>query len=166
MWVTTIHRYAFRPARAVRAYTLIELVVVITILGVIAAIAGPRFFETQPYNEHGYADEVAAAMRYSQKVAIASGCSVRLAIDLTGYSAFQQAASGGTCNSESSTWNTPVMRSDGSTLTGTHPSGVNVDAAATLIFDNKGKVTSGATTLHVGAYTLALDAISGYVQVQ
>jgi MSHA pilin protein MshC len=45
-------------------YTIVELVTVIVILGVLGAIAGPRFFGTRVFSERGYADEVASAMRY------------------------------------------------------------------------------------------------------
>jgi MSHA pilin protein MshC len=147
-------------------YTLIELVVVITILGVIAAVAGPRFFNTQPFNQRGYADEIATAMRYSQKVAVGSGCNVRLVITTAGYSAMQQVAAGNGCNTASAVYSTTVLRADGSALAGTPPSDANVSGAATLIFNNKGAVISGATNLTVGSFTLALDAATGFVVVQ
>ena len=147
-------------------YTLVELVVVIVIIAVVAAIAGPRFFGTKVFSERGYADEVASAMRYAQKVAVASGCSVRLSITTTGYSAMQQAASGNRCNTASSSWTTPVVRLDGAQLAGAPPSDANVSGSATLVFDNRGAVTSGATNLVVGPYTLVLDAATGMVVVQ
>jgi len=149
-----------------RGYTLIELVVVIIILGVIAAISGPKFFGTKTFSERGYADEVASAMRYAQKVAVATGCNVQLTITAAGYSAAQQPASGNTCNSASASWTTPVMRVDGAPLSGTPPSDANVNTSATIVFNNKGAVISGATNLTVGAYTLVLDAASGFVVVQ
>jgi MSHA pilin protein MshC len=147
-------------------YTVIELVVVIVILGVLAAIAGPRFFDTRVFSERGYADEVASAMRYSQKIAVASGCNVRLSITTSGYNAMQQAPSGNRCNASSSSWTTTVIRPDGELLAGVPPTDANVSGAATLVFDNKGAVISGATNLIVGPYTLALDAASGFVVVQ
>jgi MSHA pilin protein MshC len=152
--------------RTPRGYTLVELVVVILILGILAAIVGPRFFGTRVFSERGYADEIASAMRYSQKVAVASDCNVRLAVTLAGYSAAQQAASGNRCDASSTSWTTPVRRVDGELLAGTPPSDANVSAVATLVFDGKGAVISGATNLTVGAYTLALDAASGLVEVQ
>jgi len=149
-----------------RGYTMIELVVVIVILGVIAAIAGPRFFTTRGFSERGYADEVASAMRVAQKIAVGSGCNVRLTITTTGYNAMQQAASGNLCNSASSTWSTVVRRYDGGLLTGTPPTDANVSGPATMVFNNRGSVVSGATNLTVGAYTLNLDAATGFVVVQ
>jgi MSHA pilin protein MshC len=152
--------------RAPRGYTLIELVVVITILAIIAAIAGPRFFSTRVFSERGYADEVATAMRYAQKIAVASGCNVRLTITAAGYNAMQQVASGNRCNTASAVYSTTVRRPDGDALAGAPPSDANVSGPATLTFDNKGVVISGATNLMIGAYTLALDAASGFVVVQ
>jgi MSHA pilin protein MshC len=161
--------YSLKPitcAPRARGYSMIELIVVIVILGVVAAIAGPRFFGTQTFSERGYADEIASAIRYSQKIAVGSGCNVRLSITLAGYSAMQQAASGNGCDASSASWTTPVLRSDGAPLSGSPPSDANVSGAATFVFNNRGAVISGATNLTVGPYTLALDAGSGFVEVQ
>lgn len=152
-------------ARRIHGYTVVELVVVIVIIGIIAAIAGPRFFGTRTFAERGYADELASAIRYAQKVAVGSGCNVRLSITLAGYSAMQQTASGNICNAASATWTTPVLRVDGALLAGTPPTGANVSGPATYVFDNRGAVISGATNLTVGPRTLVLDAASGFVEV-
>ena len=147
-------------------YTLIELVAVITILGVLAAVAGPRFFDTRVFSERGYADEIASAMRYAQKIAVASGCRVRLSITTSGYSAMQQAASGNHCDASSSSWSTTVLRPDGTPLAGTPPNDANVSGPATLVFDGKGTVVSGAGNLTVGTHVVTLDAATGFVEVQ
>jgi MSHA pilin protein MshC len=162
-----MNNVAHTPVDArVSGYTVIELVVVITILGVIAAIAGPRFFNTSPFNQRGYADEVASAIRYAQKVAVGSGCSVQLTINTSGYSAMQQAASGNRCNTASTSWTTPVRRIDGTLLAGAPPSDANVGASATMVFNNRGAVASGASNFTIGSYTLTLDAATGLVTVQ
>lgn len=155
-----------RHASRADGYTIIELVVVITILGVIAAIAGPRFFDTGAFNQRGYADEIASAIRYSQKIAVGSGCSVRLTINATGYSAMQQAASGNRCDTASTSWTTPVRRIDGTLLAGAPPNDANVNTSATMVFNNRGAVVSGASNFTVGNYTLTLDAVTGFVTVQ
>ena len=160
--VPRLDRYASRAL----GYTIVELVAVITILGIVAAITGPRFFGTKVFSERGYADEVASAMRYAQKIAVASGCNARFTITLAGYNVTQQAASGNRCDSTSSSWTTIVKRSDGEILQGTPPSDANVSAAATMTFDGTGAVVSGAANLTIGARTLTLDAASGFVVVQ
>ena len=44
-------------------YTLVELVVVITIVGILSAYIAPRFWSQQTFSDRGYVDELAAALR-------------------------------------------------------------------------------------------------------
>jgi len=81
-----------------RGFTLIELITCVIVLALLAALAGPRLFDTQPFNQRGYVDELSAALRYSEGVAVATGCNVQVTINLAGYSAMQRAAAAGnTC---------------------------------------------------------------------
>ena len=50
------------------------------IIGVLAAVAIPRFFDTDVFRARGFADEVQAALRYAQKVAIAQHRNVCVAM--------------------------------------------------------------------------------------
>lgn len=52
-------------------FTMLELVVTIVILGILAAIAIPRFVGRNVFDERGYFDQVRTALRYGQKIAIA-----------------------------------------------------------------------------------------------
>src|SRR5690348_4625481 len=105
-------------------FTLVELVTLIVILGILAAVAGPRFFSTSPYADRGYADELAGALRNAQKIAVGSGCWVSVNVTPTSYQALQRPTAA-TCNSLG-TWSTPVVRTDGSLLAGQPPQGVTV----------------------------------------
>jgi MSHA pilin protein MshC len=49
---------------------------VIVILGIISAVAAPRFFDLQDYKEIAFKDELVSALRFAQKRAVASGCAV------------------------------------------------------------------------------------------
>ena len=41
------------------------------IIGILAAVAAPRFFEINVFQSRGFADQVQASLRYAQKAAIA-----------------------------------------------------------------------------------------------
>ena len=64
--------HALPRGHAQRGFTLVELVAVLVILGIVAAVAAPRFVDTAVFTERGYADEIAASLRYARRIAIAS----------------------------------------------------------------------------------------------
>lgn len=61
-------------------FTLIELISVIILLGILSAVAVPRFFTPNTFSGRGFADQTAAALRYGQKVAIAQQRNVFIAV--------------------------------------------------------------------------------------
>lgn len=150
-----------------RGFSLIELITCIIVLGALAALAGPRFIDTQPFNQRGYADELAAALRYAQGVAVATGCNVQVTINLAGYTAQQRAAAAGNTCALAGAYTTAVVRADGSALSGTPPSNANVAAAGTIVFGPSGAVANPPPpALVVGSFTLTVDQASGFVKVQ
>jgi len=50
------------------------------IIGILATVAGPRFFDLDTFNQRGFYDEVLSAVRYAQKLAISSGCEVQFTV--------------------------------------------------------------------------------------
>ena len=86
------------PAKWSRGYTIVEVVLVIVILAIIGSVAGPRFFDDAAFDERAYYDELVSALRYAQKIAVASGCPVRATVTATSYALSQQASQAGHCD--------------------------------------------------------------------
>ncbi len=147
-------------------HTLIELITVVVILGILAAFAVPRFFDAQVFEERGFYEEVAAVLRYGQKIAVGSGCPVRVTITANSYDLKQQAASGNRCDPADSTWAVPVMMPDGQAAAGSTPAGITLGPVTTFQLDGLGQTNLGSDlTVTVGALSLTVQAESGYVEI-
>lgn len=54
-----------------QGFTIVELIITITIIGILAGIAIPRFVSRDAFDSVGFTDQVVSITRYAQKVAIA-----------------------------------------------------------------------------------------------
>ena len=143
-------------------FTMVELVVVLFIVGVLAAVAAPRFFVKQAYSDRGFYDQTLAIMRYAQKSAIAlrrnvCGNIASPTINLTYASA---AGSSSACNT-----NLPSPVGGTSPFTITAPSGVTLSPTTTITFTALGSVSSASatTTITVSSRTITVETGTGYV---
>ena len=155
------------PLPRARGFTLVELVIVMTVIGILAVTLGPRFFTQSVFSQRGYADELASALRFTQKAAVSSGCPAQLIVTATTYVAAQQAASGNSCNTSDTSWSTPVMGADGAAIQGSAPANTTASPGGTFQFDDQGRLTGNTVTaLTVGARTITIVPGTGFVQVQ
>lgn len=149
-----------------RGFTIVELVVVITIVAIMAAFAAPRFTNNQAFADRGYFEELANALRLAQKLAVGSGCPVRFVLSGGGYSAAQQAAAGNRCDPNDTSWSSAIVLPDGRSLQGTAPAGTTTTPAVTIVFDALGATNLGADqTITIGGLSLIVHAASGYIDV-
>lgn len=65
------------------AFTIIEIVVILMIIGILAAFTVPRLFTTSVFEARGYYDHVTATVRYAHKTAIAQRRVVYVKLDTT-----------------------------------------------------------------------------------
>jgi len=135
-------------------FTIVELIVIIMILGVLSAIVLPKFFNLSDYQERAAYDEVAGAVRYAQKLAVASGCDVRVDLSGNGY-ALQQHATNCTTGSFATLSGHPVTSNNFSSVT-------IVSAPSSFIFDAMGR-PSNSVTVTVGSYSFNVITETGSV---
>lgn len=155
-----------RRGREAAGFTLVELVAVIVIVGVLASMAVPRFFDNRSFAERGYFEELAAALRYARAAAVNTGCPVRFDLSATAYSAEQQQPAGGRCDPADSGFGQSLQLGDGSAVAGTAPSGVAATPAVSFVFDALGATDLAAdTSVSIGPFTLTIQAGSGYVDL-
>jgi len=138
-------------------FTLVELVVVILLLGILAAFVAPKFFNLSEYRTRAAYDEVAGAVRYAQKLAVASGCEVQ--VDLSGNSyALQQHSTDCTSGAFATITNHPV--------TSNSISGMSISSTpSSFIFDAMGR-SSSVVAVTVGTESFNVIAETGYVDAQ
>ena len=74
-----VHLYGSNMEKQ-RGFTLVELIAVMVIIGILATVAVPRFFDNDVFQARGTADQVIAALRYGQKVAIAQHSNVDVVV--------------------------------------------------------------------------------------
>ena len=148
-----------------RGFTIVELVTVIMIVGVLAAVAIPRFVGVDSFASRGFSDEAIGIVRYAQKTAIAWRRLVYVCITANVAAASTAAGCG-----------TPLNHpTTGAPLRSAAPAGVTLTPAS-FCFDGAGRPTdcagnSSATITVVVTSTIAgdparqivVEAETGYV---
>jgi len=145
-------------ARFQRGFTLVELIMTMIIIGIIAAVAIPRFFDANVFKSRGFADQVQASLRYAQKAAIAQHrfvCAAFTSNSITLTINALASCPGGNLASPSG----------GATYSITAPSNIAFFTTPTgFYFDALGKPSTNQTITIAGATnSIVVEAETGYV---
>lgn len=143
-----------------RGFTLVELILVIVVIGILATVVGPRFFDRQVFDDRLYAEEVRAGLRHAQKLALAGGCRIRFSLDGSGYQLLRDAD----CDGAGSTF-APVLDpyTGQAPYAGTPPAGTALSAAFSVDFDSLGRPSQAVSETLGGSHAIRVEAETGFV---
>ena len=146
-------------------FTLVELVMVIVLLGTLSAVALPKFFEKNTYSERAFFDDTLNAVRYAQKLAVATGCNVQVSISSNSYTLTRQGTSSSTSCPGGSTYSlaVPHPSSGASSYSGTESGVTLTSTVSSFIFNALGSVSTDATVTVNGSRTISVIAETGFV---
>jgi MSHA pilin protein MshC len=151
-----------------RGFTLIELIMVMVIVGILAVVVAPRFFDANVFKSRGFADQVQASLRNAQKIAIAQHRNVCVAMTSSDITLTIASVSGA-----ASACDTPLV----SPTTGQAPYKISTPSAAitltlspaapaTFIFDALGKPFDALSTPSAVLKTITISSATNNIVVE
>ncbi len=141
-----------------RGFTLLELILVLAIAGILAAVAMPRLVGQNSFDTRGFADQLAATVRFAQKLAIAQHRNVFVQLNANSATLCYDAGCAGLA---------PGPGGE-APYTVTAPNGVAIASpVAALGFDAGGRPNIAAPLAiqvnGAGAYNVRVEQETGYV---
>ena len=132
-------------------YTLLELVAVLIVIGVLAAVLAPRFIEASAFEGGTTADKLLVAARYAETLAQNQGVTTSLTVGANSFSVTQNGAAVPDPTLQSSTYVTPI------------PAGVVISPKATVSFSRM--ESSQSVTVPTTRFTITGSGPSASVYV-
>lgn len=150
--------------RRFTGFSIIELVVVVLLLGILSVFAMGRLFDQNQFAARGFFDDTVNAVRFAQKLAVSTGCDVRVTLSATGFILNQRATS---CTAGAFTRAVAHPANRSNTFQNTEIAGLTVPST-TITFDAKGLVASDVIVTLTGpvdSFSFRVYAETGLVDV-
>jgi len=119
-------------------HTLIELMIVIVLLGILAAVVLPKAFSTSTYNTRLYFDYVLNSIEFARKLAVGTGQHIQVAITANTLT-LSRRTEGSNCTTGTVLSAVKDPATNAATYTKTSPSGITLSPVITFYFDGLGK---------------------------
>jgi prepilin-type N-terminal cleavage/methylation domain-containing protein len=153
-----------------RGFTAVELVAVLILIGVLAAVALPRLGVIDAFRSQGWREQVVAGLRLAQSTA--TGHRRLVCASFTGSRLSLQVATGNPASSCTAALRAPDGQSNFDDTAPAAGTAVAVSPSGTLYFQPDGRVTSdgaGASTTSftitaTGLATITVHGASGHVE--
>jgi MSHA pilin protein MshC len=141
-----------------RGFTLAELIVVLLLTSILAAVAIPRLFNQGEFAARGARDFVGAALRYAQKSAVAMRRNVCVSLGTTSLGVTYASTAGSTqaCGSGNALAN-PANGLPYSDASNVLPGGASLAGTASVSFDALGRPMSAALSPLTTALTISVN---------
>ena len=149
-----------------KGFSLVELIMTIVIIGILAVVALPRFFSTANFDQRGFQDELLSAVRYAQRLSIATQCPVQVNINAVAnrYDMyFPNNTNPSTCATAPGGYGAnPVQHPGGGNFARAAPSGVTITDGLVVSFNSLGQPSTGESAT-VNGLNIIIEAETGYV---
>jgi prepilin-type N-terminal cleavage/methylation domain-containing protein len=143
--------------RSARGYTMVELVVVLVLVGILAAMAVPKFNAALSARDEGWRDALVSGLRYAQKSAVSHRRLV--CMDLGASTITLNIASANPATSCNTALQGPENSTNVFATASTSP-GTAVSPAGTLYFQPDGRVTSDGAGNTAANRTITANGIA------
>jgi MSHA pilin protein MshC len=156
----------FNAARQ-RAFTLVELITTIMLIGILAATAMPRFADKGSFEAAGFSSSLTAALQHARKSAVAMRRNVCVVLSGGNTLTFTRKLAPDPANTFACDV-TELPLAGQATNVLEAPSGVGISASvASMAFDALGRPSAAITWTITGSdgstHTVLIEAESGYV---